>query len=48
MANAMSPAAVRVSPEGINRENRALLERLHRETEGAFGVDRAADILDLD
>lgn len=48
MANVMSPVAARVSPEGINRENRALLERLHRETEGAFGVDRAADVLDLD
>jgi predicted nucleotidyltransferase component of viral defense system/predicted transcriptional regulator of viral defense system len=42
----MSPVAARLSPEGINRENRALLERLHRETEGAFGVDCAADVLD--
>jgi predicted transcriptional regulator of viral defense system len=48
MASLMSPVVARVFPEGINRENRALLERLHRETEGAFGVDRAADVLDLD
>jgi len=46
IANMMSPVAARVPPEGINRENRALLERLHRETEGVFGVDRVADVLD--
>ena len=30
---------------GINRENRTLLERLHREMPGAFDVDRAAKAL---
>lgn len=34
--------------EGINRENRALLERLHREMPGAFDVEHASTVLDLD
>lgn len=33
--------------EGINRENRALLERLHRELPGAFDVEHAAMTLGL-
>lgn len=34
--------------EGINRENRALLERLHREMPGAFDIERASAVLGLD
>lgn len=34
--------------EGINRENRALLERLHREMPGAFDVEHASAVLGLD
>jgi predicted transcriptional regulator of viral defense system len=34
--------------EGINRENRALLERLHRAMAGAFDVSQASDALGLD
>lgn len=34
--------------EGINRENRALLERLHREIPGAFDIEHASAVLDLD
>lgn len=34
--------------EGINRENRALLERLHREMPGAFDVEHASTVLGLD
>ncbi len=33
--------------EGINRENRALLEQLHREMPGAFDVEHASDALGL-
>lgn len=33
---------------GISQGNRALLEHLHRDTAGAFGVDDAARVLDLD
>lgn len=34
--------------EGINRDNRALLERLHREMPGAFDVDQASAVLGLE
>lgn len=34
--------------EGINRENRALLEQLHREMPGAFDVEHASAVLGLD
>jgi len=33
---------------GINRENRAVLERLHRQMVGAFNVDQAAAALDME
>jgi predicted transcriptional regulator of viral defense system len=48
MANSLSSAALGVSVEGINRENRALVERLHREMSGAFGVSEAAAALGLE
>jgi predicted transcriptional regulator of viral defense system len=48
MVNAVSSAALGVSVEGINRENRALVERLHREMSGAFGVSEAAAALGLE
>ena len=34
--------------EGINRENRALLERLHRDLPGAFDVEHASAALGLE
>lgn len=34
--------------QGINRDNRALLERLHREMPGVFGVEDASAVLSLD
>jgi len=34
--------------EGINRENRVLLEQLHREMAGSFDVNSASDTLGLD
>lgn len=43
----MGSPALGMSPEGINRENRALVERLHREMSGAFGVSEAAAALGL-
>ena len=36
------------SVEGINRENRSLLERLHRELPGAFDVEQASSVLGLE
>lgn len=42
-----TPAPV-APTEGINRENRALLERLHRDLPGAFDADRASATLGLD
>lgn len=47
MVNPVSSAALGVSVEGINRENRAQVERLHREMPGAFGVSEAAAALGL-
>lgn len=47
MADEVDSSALR-APDGINGENRALLERLHRETAGAFDVAQASAILDLD
>ena len=44
----MSTTASRVRSEGINRENRARLERLHRELPAAFDVSDAAAALGLD
>jgi predicted transcriptional regulator of viral defense system len=44
----MSTFAPRARPEGINRENRAYLERLHRELPAAFDVADAAAVLHLD
>lgn len=37
-----------VQVEGINRDNRALLERLHREVPGAFDIERASEVLGLE
>jgi predicted transcriptional regulator of viral defense system len=48
MAHFLSAVAPRAKPEGINRENRARLERLHRELPTAFDVADAAAVLDLD
>lgn len=48
MAHAVSIGTPGVHQEGINRENRALLERLHRELPGAFGVSEATAALGLD
>jgi len=48
MANPVSSATLGISVEGINRENRALVEQLHREMLGAFGVAEAAAALALD
>lgn len=46
--NTMNSRALRVSGEGINRANRALLERLHREMPGAFTVGDAATVLGME
>jgi predicted transcriptional regulator of viral defense system len=48
MVNAVSSAALGAHPEGINRQNRAHLERLHRELPAAFNVADASRVLDLD
>jgi putative peptide zinc metalloprotease protein len=48
MADVMDPSALDMPVQGINRENRALLERLHREMPGAFDVSQAAAALGLD
>lgn len=48
MAHTVSSPAPRAHPEGINRENRALLERLHRELPAAFDVADASVALNLD
>jgi predicted transcriptional regulator of viral defense system len=48
MANVVDSSTPGVTIEGINRENRALLERLHREMPGAFDVSQAAAALGLD
>ena len=45
-ATSVKPAAGNV--EGINKENRALLERLHREMPGAFDVQHASEALGLE
>lgn len=44
----MSSPALGARPEGINRENRAYLERLHRDLPAAFDVADASAVLDLD
>jgi len=44
----MSVHNTALSPAGISRRNRAYLERLHRDTAAAFGVDDAARALGLD
>src|SRR6266540_3323103 len=43
-----TPAPAAHLVEGINRENRALLERLHRDLPGAFDADHASATLGLD
>ena len=48
MAQSVDVPALRAYVEGINRENRALLERLHREMPGAFDVEHASAALGLD
>lgn len=48
MTNSVGSPALGVSVHGINRENRALVERLHREMPGAFGVSEAAAALGVD
>lgn len=48
MVHAVSSRTLLAHPEGINRENRAHLERLHRELPAAFSVADAAGVLDLD
>lgn len=44
----MSARTVLTHAEGINRENRVLLEQLHREMAGSFDVSSASDTLGLD
>jgi len=44
----MSSGVPVIHLQGINRENRALLERLHRELPGAFDVAGAAEALGVD
>lgn len=44
----MAVPALGVQVEGINRENRALLEQLHRDLPGAFDVEHASVALGLD
>lgn len=46
--HAMSTATSRASPAGISRENRTLLERLHRELPSAFDAANASRVLDLE
>src|SRR5712691_13331729 len=44
----MTVTASELSHGGISRRNRALLERLHRGMSAVFGVDDAAQLLELD
>ncbi len=48
MVHLVGSRTLRVPPDGINRENRSHLERLHRELPTAFYVADAARVLDLD
>lgn len=48
MVHQMHRTAPAAHPLGIGGENRALLERLHRELPSAFDVANAARVLDLD
>ncbi|MHB8490918.1 MAG: type IV toxin-antitoxin system AbiEi family antitoxin domain-containing protein [Solirubrobacteraceae bacterium] len=48
MAHTVNIASPGVHVEGINKENRALLERLHREMPGAFDVQHASAALGLE
>lgn len=48
MVHPVSSRSLRAHPDGINRENRSHLERLHRELPAAFNVADAARVLDLD
>ncbi len=48
MVHKMSSGTLGAHVEGINRENRALLEQLHREMPGAFDIEHASDALGLD
>lgn len=48
MLHLMDTPAPAAPVEGINRENRALLERLHRELPGAFDVEHASAVLSLE
>ena len=48
MVQPINPPAPAANAEGINRENRALLERLHRDLPGAFDVEHASVALGLE
>lgn len=48
MVHVIDTPAPTAQVEGINRENRALLERLHRELPGAFDVEHASAVLGLE
>lgn len=48
MLHLMETPAPAVHVDGINRENRALLERLHREMPCAFDVEHASAVLGLE
>jgi predicted transcriptional regulator of viral defense system len=48
MAHQIDHTTLQRSPLGISAENRALLERLHRELPNAFDIDDAAEVLALD
>jgi predicted transcriptional regulator of viral defense system len=48
MIHVMSSPTPNARTAGINRENRALLEQLHREMPGAFDVDRASKALGVE
>ena len=48
MVQPINPPAPAAHVEGINRENRALLERLHRDLPGAFDVEHASAALGLE
>ena len=44
----MEDSTLGASTRGINRKNRMMLERLHRELPGPFDVSQAAAVLTLD
>ncbi len=48
MLHLMETPAPAAHVDGINRENRALLERLHRDMSGAFDVEHASAVLGLE